>query len=826
MYLSKPSSYDKISDFPDYLLILHHFKFVSDLRFIHNILQYPVHTLSQGVRYLTIFLLSLSFCTTAALADTIPDEEGEDLEVIRVTDLQGIEVKARRQKYSKKNNPAYDLMTRIRSTAHLNDPRLLPEYSEDFYTKTVLGLNRDDASRFSEKGKLKFLSEYVDTAAHTGLPVLLLSLHETAGTLHHSLNFMKDKLEIKGERSVGVDENLAPENVSRILDDVLRNIDIYKGDIVLMQQRFVSPIGHLADNFYRYSLNDTVILDDRPHLELVFSPRSPEMFGFNGRLFVEADDSTYFIRRVEMRVPRVINLNYVDNIYITQTYYRDEYGKRHVESDDMSLELTLIPGIPSLYARRLTLNARPKFSTDRTLHNILYDANSHIVYEDANLQPWDKWDDFRLAPLSRAESGMGNMMSRLRKYPVAYWGEQILKALVNGYVTTGPNSKIDLGPINTLLSYSSIEGLRFRVGGLTTANLSDHWFGRGYVAYGCRDRKLKYNAEIEYSLVKKEYHSKEFPINSIKLHYNYDLDNIGQHYFYTNSDNVFLSLKRHASKLSLYRREAGATYQLELLNNLSFIGSFRHRIYYATPWLPFTDGFGHDRTRYTSAGFMFELRYAPGEKFVQSRGNRYPVNLDAPIFRIQHEIVPKGLLGSAFTINKTEASVAKRFWFSAFGYLDAILKGGYIWSKVYYPALMWPNANLSYTIQPESYSLMNPMEFAVDHYASVDLGYNANGLIFNHIPLVKKLKLREIITFKGLVGGLTKRNDPDLDPTLLQFPADAGVCRLRHTPYMEAGVGIDNILTCLRLDYVWRLSYRDNPGAARSGLRLSLHFSF
>lgn len=768
----------------------------------------------------------MALCAPFMLADLNVEEEENELEVVRVTDLQGIEVKAKRPKYSKKNNPAYELMTRIRENAYLNDPVTLPDYTEDFYTKMILGLNRNDASRYADKKKLRFLSDYVDTAAHTGVPVLLLSLHETAGTRLHTIDQSNMKTEIKAERSVGVDDNLAPENVSRILDDVLRNIDIYRDDIVLMQQRFVSPISRLADNFYRYDLNDTVFMEGKPHLELVFSPRSPEMFGFNGRLFVEADDTTYFIRRVEMRVPRVINLNYVDNIYITQTYERDEYGKRHLKSDDMSLELSVIPGTPALYARRLTLNSHPEFSDKKDFREILTDIDKHIVYENVNNQPWDKWDDVRLAPLSRAEGEMGTMMGRLRKFPVVYWSEHILKILVNGYVTTGKNSKVDLGPVNTLLSYNSIEGLRLRVGGLTTANLSNHWFGRGYLAYGCKDHKFKYNAEIEYSLTPKEYHSKEFPVNSIKLHYNYELDNIGQHYFYTNADNVFLSLKRQSSKLTLYRREAGATYQLETVSNLSFTAAFRHRMYYATPWLPFIDGFSHRHSRYTMAGFQFVVRFAPGEKFIQSRGNRYPVNLDAPIFKVTHEIVPKGMLGSAFTLNKTEASVAKRFWFSAFGYLDAILKGGYIWSKVYYPALMWPNANLSYTIQPESYSLMNPMEFPLDHYCSIDLGYNANGLLFNHIPLLKKLKLREIVTFKGLMGGLSKRNDPDYDPSLLRFPEDADVQRLYRTPYMELGAGIDNILTCLRIDYIWRLSYRNNPGAPKGGLRLSLHFSF
>lgn len=780
---------------------------------------------SQHVYSDTVPSHSLPNPASYQINDSVYTEEDE-LEVVRVTNLQGIEITGKHQKYSKKNNPAYELMRRIRKAKDIGNPRWLPDYSEDFYKKIVLGLNNNDASRFSGKDKLKFLSEYVDTTAHTGLPVLLLSLHETAGTKFHSQNFSNEKQLIRGERNVGVDDEFDQKNISTMLNDILANIDIYNDDITLMQQRFVSPISHLADNFYRYSLNDTVIIDGKPHIELVFAPRSPEMFGFNGRLFVEDNDSSYFIRRVEMRVPRVINLNYIDNIYITQNYRKDEFGKRHLTEDDMSLELTIMPGTETLYARRYTKTEKPVFTHDNAVQKLLDEANGYIVYENDNLEPWNKWDELRLTPLSPAEKGMETMMNRLRKYPVVYWGEKILKLLVNGYVATSRDSKVDLGPINTLISYNSIEGVRLRVGGLTTANLSNHWFARGYLAYGCRDKKFKYNAELEYSLTPKEYHSREFPINSIKLHYNYELDNIGQHYYFTNSDNVFLSLKRESSKLSLYRREAGATYQLELNNHFSFVGGFRHRIYSSSPWLPFIDGNGYLFERYLVAGFLVELRYAPGEKFLQTRGHRYPVNYDAPVFRLTHEIVPKNMLGSRFNLNKTEISVAKRIWFSAFGFVDAILKGGKIWSQVDYPALLWQNANLSYTIQPESYSLMNPMEFPLDYYGSIDLSYFANGLLFNHIPLIKKLKLREVVTFKGLIGGLTRKNNPEYNTNLFRFPEDAHTQLLTSTPYIEAGIGIDNILTCLRLDYIWRVTYRDLPNINRSGLRISLHFSF
>lgn len=759
------------------------------------------------------------------IADSVIAEEEEEL-IVKVTTLEGVDITRNRSHYSKKNNPAYDLMKAIRKNKDSGDPRMLPEYTEDFYTKIVLGLNDYDATEFSGKDKFRFLEEYVDTAAHSGRPVLLLLLKEKAGTLLHSLDFTKDKTIVRGQRSVGVDEQFNQESVTTMLEDVFRNVNIYQDDIAIFNQRFVSPISRLSDNYYRYYLNDTLKIDGKKYAELVFAPRTPESFGFNGRMFVEVGDSSYFIKRVEMRVPRVINLNYVDNVFITQEYMKDSYGKRHIKSDDMVVELQLMPGTQPFYARRISTYGQPKFTDAKNLHNFLYDASGYIVYENANLQPWDKWNEYRLVPLTKAEGEIGSMMSRLRKYPAIYWSEKVLKMLVNGYVATGKNSKFDFGPINSLISYNSLEGVRLRVGGLTTANLSKHWFGRGYVAYGFKDKKVQYSGEIEYSFIEKGYHSREFPVNSLRLHYSYDLDEVGQHYVYTNSDNIFLSLKRKGSDLALYKRLAGVTYQIELRNNFSVIAGFEHRIFESTLMLPFINQNGIRENHYTLAGFRVELRYAPGEKYVQTATRRVHINKDAPVILLSHELTPKGMLGSRFNLNKTELTVSKRFWLSAFGYIDCLLKGGKIWTKVEYPQLLWQNANLSFTIQPESYSLLNPMEFPMDYYGSIDLSYFANGVLFNRIPLVKKLKLREVVSFKGLMGGLTSKNDPLKNNELWNFPENVATGRLSSKPYMELSVGIDNILTCLRLDYVWRLTYRDYPGVSKGGFRLGAHFSF
>ena len=145
-------------------------------------------------------------------------------------------------------------------------------------------------------------------------------------------------------------------------------------------------------------------------------------------------------------------------------------------------------------------------------------------------------------------------MKRLRGVPLYYWGEKVVRTLTVGYIPTGDPSRFDIGPVNTMLSYNSIEGLRLRAGGVTTAQLNKRWFARGMAAYGLKDHKWKYMAELEHSFHDKERHSREFPVHALRLTSTYDLDFIGQHYNFTNPDNVFLSLKRFSDRMAVTKR--------------------------------------------------------------------------------------------------------------------------------------------------------------------------------------------------------------------------------------------------------------------------------
>lgn len=742
------------------------------------------------------------------------------------TQLQ--EVVIHRKKTKKKDNPAYAFVRRLKEAGPLTDPRRNPYYNYDKYEIMTFALN--DFTRKDEKSwmfrKFPFLWDHVDTSEISGKPILNIMVKEKSSAVRYRRSPKSRKEIVNGIRQEGLDEILDQNSMLTFMEDVLREVNIYDRDINILQNRFVSPLSPIAPDFYKFYLTDTVEVDSEKCVVLSFYPHNTASFGFNGHVFVVAGDSTMFVKRVTMRTPANINLNFIDNLYISQEFERAPDGSRLKKTDDLTIEAKFAPGTPALYARRNIAYSNHNFTRPED-ESVFDRLGERIVTTEASERDTAFWDASRKIYVIHNEKRVSDMMRQLRAMPLYYWTEKFLKIMFTGYVNTGNPSKFDYGPVNTSVSRNSIEGWRFRSGGMTTANLSKRWFGRGYIAYGTDDHRWKYRAEAEYSFIDKEYHSREFPMHSLRLTSSYDINHLGQHYLFTNSDNMFLSFRRMKDIYATYRYCNSLEYILELRNNLSFTAKISNEIEEATPTLPFVDGNGYAFKNYSETSLTVQLRYAPGEKYYQTKSYRIPINQDAPVLTLSHKIAPERWFGSKYCVNTTEASVQKRFWFSAFGFADVLLKGGHVWSKSPYPSLLIPNANLSYTIQPESYALMNPMEFINDSYGAWDVTYWLNGALLNLVPYVKQLRLREVVAFRGLWGHLSRRNDPCYHAELFRFPDDLHVTRLSGRPYMELSAGLDNILRCLRVDYVWRLSYLDVPYAIdRHGLRIAMHMTF
>jgi hypothetical protein len=736
-------------------------------------------------------------------------------------ELDEVVVRKGKEKYSKKDNPAVEMIRKLRARRDDNDPKRFPHYGYTQYERMMLGLgNLDDI--ISKPEEQAWISEYADTSMLTGKRVLPISIKETVARDYYGAT--GHKRIILGSKHAGIDERIDQNNVKKILDDFMGEIDIFQNDVTLLTNRFVSPLSRIAVDFYKFYLNDTVDVDGERCAVLSFVPFTPQTFGFLGRLYVSLEDTTMFIKRVSMGVPYDINLNYVERMSVVQDFDRAPNGSRLKVRDNIEVSFKLMPGVPEAFARRETTYRDHNFERPET--GAFNFKGSQSIGSGAEFMPDEFWQEYRPEDVRSTTASIKGLMQRLRGSKLFYWAEQFVVVMVNGYIPTAKVSKVDIGPLNTLISSNSLEGLRLRLGAMTNVNLSRRWFARAYMAYGFRDKRLKYMGSLEYSFVPKKSLDQEFPIHSLRLTHRYDVDKLAQHYLYTNQDNVFLTLRRHKDVRMQYLRTTRLEYRHEWYNHFSIALGIEHNIHESTRYVPFVYADGDVRQRYTQAGFTAQLRFAPGETFYQARSYRVPINMDAPIMTLTQTYMPKGFMGSLHEINKTELGIQKRFWFSAFGYADVIVKGEKVWSKVAYPDLLMPNVNLSYTIQPESYSLMKPMEFINDQALSWDLTYWGNGVLMNRLPLIKRLRLREVLTLRGIWGSLSDKNNPAQSSDVFLFPADALCQPMGDKPYMEAGVGIDNILTILRVDYVWRLTYRDHAGTDRRGVRIQLHFNF
>jgi len=733
-------------------------------------------------------------------------------------------VRSKKRKYNKKGNPAYDFITKVIESKGKNNPFNKDYYSYQHNEKIDIALNNFRAEKNKKLlHRYGFLKNYIDTSRLSGKPILPVSSKEIVENYAYQKSPRIEKRVVIAKRNSGVEDMLPEESVDQVLKEVFKDVDIFDDNITIFLRPFVSPLSKGATNFYKYYLMDTLYIGVDKCVDLGFVPFSSQSPGFTGHLFITLD-STCFVKKIKLDFPKDINLNFIQEMNITQEFNRLPDGTRLLMQDDVDVEFSILSFANGIYARRT--NAYSQHTFNIPADKAILKANSNrIIAPNANSQPDSFWTSIHPDSTGRDGKSVAGMLDRLRKDPIYSFYEKVFSTLVTGYFETNPaNNKVTLGPIYSTLSSNTAEGVRLRIGGYTTARLNDHLFGKGYLGYGFKDGKLKYLAGLEYSFDKKKKQANEFPVHSLSLSYSYDINRLGQHY-YTSADNVLLSFKRLPDDKITYQRKTELSYNKEYYSQLSVGIDLRYRTEFATPFLPFIDNTSLTELSSLSSGEAeLRLRYAPGEKIYQTISKRHSITRSAPVFNFSHTMALKNVLGSTYNFSHTELSFQKRFWFSEFGNANVIVRAGKVWTKSPFPLLIIPNANLSYIVQYDTYSTLNALEFINDQYVSWDLNYNLSGFIVNRIPLIQYLKLREIISFRGMYGSLSDKNDPTLSNGLFQFPT--GSYRMGKDPYMEVGIGLENIFKILRIDYVWRLTYLNHPGIDKTGIRFVLDFGF
>lgn len=759
--------------------------------------------------------------------------------------LSEVVVKPKKEKYSRKNNPAVEFMKKVIENKKALKLEENDYYQYQRYEKMKMSIN-DVTPEKMEKGiykKFSFFKDQVEVSPKTNKMILPISIKETSSKTIFRKKPKSRKTIIEGLNSSGIEEFFSTgDMLGTILNDVFSDINIYDDDIRLLQRRFVSPIGRGATTFYKFYLMDTLMVDKRECVHLTFVPQNSQDFGFTGHLYV-VKDSTYAVKKCTMKLPKKTGVNFVENLDIEQHYEQLPDSNWVLTDDDMTVELHFVKGIQGLEVQRTTKYSKYQFDE---IEPRLFRLKGSVIKEANMLAKGDEyWAKVRQVPLTKKESTMDLFMNRIEQIPGFKYVIFGAKALIENFVETGSKehpSKFDIGPINTIITSNYVNGTRFRLSGMTTGNLHPHWSFSGYGAYGTKDKKWFYSGEAAYSFNKREYVLWEFPKHYLGFRYTYDVMSPMDKYLDTDKDNMFVGWKWTKVDQMSYVRDATLTYELETNTGFSMKAMARHRNDQPTGELQYwrNDGetlgkWSEQNTRIndiTTTELGLTMRYAPGETYVNTKQRRVPVSLDAPIFSLSHTLGMKGVLGGEYNFNLTEASIRKRFWFGSWGKLDVTARAGAQWNTVPFPMLNLPMANLSYITQHnESFSLINNMEFLNDRYASLALTYDMNGKLFNRIPLLKRLKWRETFRVRGLWGTLTDKNNPykSDNSDLFLFPMRNGMPTshvMGRTPYIEASVGIYNIFKLLHIEYVRRLTYTNIPGVEKDGIRFMVLMIF
>ena len=755
------------------------------------------------IRLLSIICILLADLCSGAQAQTLNADADTTKWYNRTQHIGNVDITARRSRYSRRDNPAVELMRRVIAAKHRSDLRNRDYYRYDKYQKTTLAVNDITPTRMQDpllKDK-QWLLNQVEYCPYNRRLVLPVQVEETVTENTWRRQPRDSRTTRIGTNTTGVADLLQTGDALNVmLADLFTDVNIYDNQIRLLQQRFTSPISDDAINFYRYYIEDTLYIGSHRCYHLSFLPANQQDFGFRGQLFVLAD-STYQVRRCIMTIPQQSDVNFVSGMQLSQEFTQQPDGTWALTADDLFTELRWATFMESFVVVR-NIRLSDYAFTDRT---------PALTHRPPRNSP-EFWAHYRRVDLTPGERTMPQFMRGLTGTPGFRYIMGALRILIENYIETGSPSKVDIGPVNTLVSANDIDGLRTRLSLQTTANLDSNLFLSGYVARGWRSHNTYYSADLTWSFNKKQYLPDEFPRRTLSLHAARDVMSPSDRFKDTDKDNVFAALKWTGDEHMMYYNRQQISFQYETRSGLKTILSMKTE--HDEPIQQQSLNLDPVRTTELHA----ELQLSPGQTYINTKQRRLAASPGAPYAAIGHTIGLSGPLGGQHAFHLTEATLYRRLWLDAgWGYVDCRLHGAIQWSRVPPLLLIMPEANLSYLLADNTFELVGDMEFLTDRYASLMVGWDLSGKLLNRVPLLRRLKWREWIAVRCMWGDLTQKNaTPQLTVADSQlFP-----------PYCEVSIGIHNIFQLLHVEYVRRLNYLDRPNAHRQGLRFTMRMTF
>lgn len=723
----------------------------------------------------------------------IPLQTGQDYSDLQIalsetsTNLTAVTVEAG-------ENPAFEILRRVKANKNNNDPERLESYECAVYNKMQFDLNNMTDEFKSRKAfqKFDFIGDYMDTVnGENYLPVLL---SESVSNYYYRKSPTQRKEVIKGTRITGID-NL---QLGQFTGDMYQNVNLYNDYVALFNKEFLSPIADEGKLFYKYYLWEDDTLDGTICYHINFVPKRKGDALFKGELWITKDD--YAVKQVYAEIPNDVNLNYVSDFYVEQYFSLHDSGVYLLTNEKMIANFDLFNEQEDSRIMGATIHKtvdRRNFIVNQPKPFEFYVADV-VILDSADRRPESFWEAERHVNLSEEEAGVIEMVDSLKHNPTYRFYENLMYMSYTGHWRTGP---IEIGNLYSVYNSNVVEGTRVMLSLRTSNKFSKKVEISSFLAYGTLDQAWKYGGSVRWKI-------KDSPREMMRFAFRKRIDQLGLIGTIGDVGNSFTTLL------------SGAPLDKLTMVTLGSIGfekdwNFDMRTFNTIEWKNYIPLGSSDYSRVdpesgdtnkvlslTSFQIRNQIMFTKEEKFLKGVFDRTSLGSKYPIISLTHTWGIKDVLLSEYNFHRLDFIWTHRPRIGMLGRIIYTVHAGKIFGQVPYPFLQVHQGNETYYIQDYNFNLMNYYEFISDQWIRVLFEHHFQGFVMDRIPLVRKLKLRLLYTAKMVIGSYSDKHNREL---LLPFYSH----RL-SSPYYEVSVGLENIFKFIRIDAIWRLSYRDN----------------
>jgi hypothetical protein len=688
--------------------------------------------------------------------------------------------------------PSTILHKKVIANKPINDKEKLKSYEYEVYNKVQMDLN-NIGEKFKERGivqRLDLVMDYLDST-EDGTSILPVILSENISDFYFKNNPTKKKEVVKATRISGI-ENL---QLNQFLGDMYLDVNIYDNYIQFFNKSFISPVSNSARSFYKFYLEDSTFIDNQWCYKLRFRPKRTGDATFTGEMWIH--DTTYAVKSFKADISPGVNINYVQGMYLEHHFnlVAPEVWMLTEEKMIVDLKITKKTGVYGFFGRRHS--TRKNFTVNEPRDAEFYKSNNTVEMLDSADQRSDEyWAGIRHEPLSITEEGIDQMIDSLSEVRFFKFLKNMLYFVSTGYY---PVNKIEIGSAYSAFSINPVEGVRTALAIRTSNKFSRKIELGGRIAYGFLDKRIKYGLTFRANLSEKKR-------AMLSAYYNYDIEQIGQSSTAASVGSTFGTLLRTGplDKLTFVQK-TGITIEKDIKKDIVVYAGFEWKEFVALGKANYvrlntTTGLHDTISSLRTSEFALRYRWAKDEEFISGAFDRTSIRSRFPVLAIQGVFGIKDIFGSDYNYQKIDLSIEHTAPIGFMGRIKYAVNAGYIFGSTAYPFLKIHEGNQSYWLYPNAFNKMNFFEFISDKYITGLLENHWDGLLFDRIPLVKKLKLRLVTTGRIAFGSIDSKHTAEM--LLPDFTKQFG-----KIPYVEVGAGIENIFSVGRIDVFWRLTH-------------------